>query len=143
MRKIEFKAWCKTFGMSDIFALGDFPKWSVGKNAPKRPQPYWAKICSADWLSEPAQTSQPYWARICRILQYTGMKDRDGKKIFEGDIVESITPGVRFKGFIEFKNGGFQVTANFGKDVFCFNYDNYHESFKIIGNKFDNQDILK
>lgn len=66
------------------------------------------------------------------IMQYTGLKDKNGKDIYEGDIIENDTCIYQ----IEFKDGLFRDTDGF---LLCDIYD-YSE---IIGNIYENQELLK
>ncbi len=127
MRKIEFKAWCNELGMSDIFKLGAYPQWS-GKNDERK-------------------ISKPYWSELCQILQYTGIKDRDGKKIFEGDIVELIGSEVcaaleiNTRGLIVFKDARFFVEN--GQCDLEFQRPSEGEKWIRLGDKFGNPELLK
>ena len=67
------------------------------------------------------------------IGQYTGMKDKHGKKIFEGDILSLRTgrPHV-----VRFKNGAFILEDSAIPMSFAI-------KFEIIGNVTDNPELLK
>lgn len=76
------------------------------------------------------------------VGQYTGLKDRNGQKIFEGDIVE----GEDFNeeagyGVIRFSGGAFIVESLFSEGTFYTNY--YADRLTIIGNAYDNPELLK
>lgn len=67
------------------------------------------------------------------IGQYTGRKDKNGKEIFEGDILKLNTGKPHI---IVFKCGSFQLTDT--AIPICFS-----ENFEIIGNIHDNQELVK
>ena len=77
------------------------------------------------------------------IGQYTGLHDKNGKEIYEGDIIqyEDIT-----KGLVRYSEKYAQyVLVNTGsvKDEFGPLGDYNIEVFEIIGNEFDNPDLLE
>lgn len=80
------------------------------------------------------------------VCEYTGLQDKDGTKIFEGDIVRRIDlhnvkePSA---GFIEYD------TENTSFLIHWVDIQNYSATFpwkdriKVIGNVFDNPELLK
>lgn len=80
------------------------------------------------------------------VGQWTGMNDKDGIKIFEGDIIEcdlynAMVKIEHRKHLIIFENGAFAIQWRIGNDK----YSNYlHETWgrKIIGNIHDNFELL-
>lgn len=73
------------------------------------------------------------------LMQYTGLKDKNRKKIFEGDMIklpedqfggEEILIVIEANGFYTFKEHGLYLW-------------DYNEKIEIIGNKFENPELLK
>jgi uncharacterized phage protein (TIGR01671 family) len=72
------------------------------------------------------------------IGQYTGLKDKNGKEIYEGDIIS--TDLDRPFNIVVFRNGAFvfQCHDN-GKDY----YDYMFSYGEVIGNIYENPELLK
>ena len=66
------------------------------------------------------------------VGQYTGLTDKNGKKIFEGDIVESPNGT---QGFIEWQNAECAFLVNIGDDWQTMDDCPY----EVGGNKYDNK----
>ena len=77
----------------------------------------------------------------CVLMQFTGLKDKQGKEICEGDIVRIGYKREVETGFVEFDAGSFLVNCNRpGKTVLGRGSKNYSE---IIGNIYENLELLK
>lgn len=73
-------------------------------------------------------------------LQYTGLRDKNGKEIYEGDIVDGHSDGL---GKIEWQGTGwvytFDDTNCVGLDEICLWFGN---NAKVIGNIYENPELL-
>lgn len=75
-------------------------------------------------------------------MQYTGLKDKNGKEIYEGDIV-IFDNNPKFDSVVKWGDGGFKITLNKKKGyIFPLNAT-YAETCEIIGNIYENQELLE
>lgn len=74
------------------------------------------------------------------VGQYTGLTDKNGQKIFEGDIVDILTENEEI-GVITYDEGGFVVKA----DGFCVDFHNNINGtdLEVIGNIHDNPKLTE
>lgn len=73
-----------------------------------------------------------------KIMQFTGLRDRDGQKIYEGDIVQ--------RGVITFSRGKFQGTYYDGNGNLSDDWEDdlYQErNIKVLGNIYANPELLE
>lgn len=83
------------------------------------------------------------------IMQSTGLKDKNGKLIYEGDMLK--TDLKRPYNIVVFRNGMFMIecehTTGIYYDLFCGVCDDLRKdidsvSFEIIGNIYENKELL-
>jgi len=122
-REIKFRAWDgKRMAYADLFDLleNSSEDYFVGNKTRKgydNPRP-------SLHMSE------------CDIMQYTGLKDKNGVEIYEGDVMRR-------------QNGDYDLVL-FDKGSFCVRHKNgdidliaYHNHFEVIGNIYENKELLE
>ena len=92
----------------------------------------------ADWNMP--RTMQAVEVIADTVGQYTGLTDRNGNKIFEGDIVNILTENEEI-GVIVYEDGGFFAHADkFSIDII---YKINGTDVEVIGNKYDNPKLME
>ena len=83
----------------------------------------------------------------CVLMQYTGEEDKNGKDIYEGDIVECFGYDRTFKAKIIFRDGCFEIQEPQDKNggVYCdyLKYFTCDNAVSVIGNIYENPNILE
>lgn len=64
------------------------------------------------------------------LMQYTGLKDKNGVEIYEGDILK----GGIYKVYV--------VEWDYGNTTFGLNEYSVRKAFEVIGNIYENKDLL-
>ena len=129
-RVIKFRVWCKQNEvMKSVARIGfiEDKLWYVEDEDHETQPPYFYD--DDDWA----------------LMQYTGLKDKNGKEIYEGDIVKGKNYGfnnpIRFIGTVEYSYNHFKVIGcrNKYKGV----SDELNTTYEVIGNMFENPELLE
>ncbi|BBM49752.1 YopX family protein [Leptotrichia wadei] len=84
--------------------------------------------------------------RMQDLMQYTGVKDKNGKEIYEGDIVliKLDETSTWYKTVVKFKKGAFIASLIDREDyIYIFNRGFDSNDFEIIGNIYKNKNLLE
>ena len=72
-----------------------------------------------------------------KIMQYTGLKDKNGKEIYEGDILFEILGEEYFK--VIFENGSYRAE----NEEYSLDLSEYAHLCEIVGNVYENPELIK
>ena len=86
-----------------------------------------------------------YWNKNVVLMQSTGLHDKNGVEIFEGDIVEIIYDIEPFTGVVVYDLGEADFKATNGHDDYGnnFQYLTVGESIEVIGDIHKNPELLE
>lgn len=117
-REFEFRAWLTKYNkMVNIYS------WNIW-------QEYF--MCS-EYDSE-------FYLEETPIMQYTGLKDKNGKEIYEGDII--FLYGSKYKVIFKTEGARFVLRNNeFELEITFINNNN--ERMEIIGNIYENPELIE
>ncbi|WP_283718799.1 YopX family protein [Clostridium perfringens] len=139
-REIKFKIWDKEQKrFLEINWEGEDTRHTKGK----------ANICYSDrvYVTLSGYVNEDGWPYEvdADILQYTGLKDKNGKEIYEGDILintnkSKLNLGIENQKYlIVYRALGFDLKPLFKGRALKFNYTD----LELIGNIYENQELLE
>lgn len=97
-----------------------------------------------DWIT--FEDGIPLNMRDCAVMQSTGLKDKNGVEIFEGDVVKNSNDEVGYIAFLQ-QEAGFVVVLK--KSDYRLGHRNTGESYlhamghEVIGNIYENPKLLE
>lgn len=139
MREIKFRLWCKDLEeMTEIEKMGfeNNQLWYIGCIDHDKEETYFPE--NDDHV----------------LMQYTGLKDKNGKEIFEGDIVLLKNEFATWKGTVIFDEGAFKLSINhsYGNSKNHFSKtDEFNDMgariqlnniYVVVGNIYENPELL-
>jgi len=132
-REIKFRAWgikeSIMHTVAEIVWMAAYGKW------------YGPGVGSGIWFIDPEYKGERSHNKVdSYLMQFTGLTDKNGKEIYEGDIVESVDELSNdqyqvddrvFTEAVELKAGAFYPVCNMPS-----------EEFEVIGNIHENPELL-
>lgn len=113
-----------------------------------------------EWYKSTQLVIRPYSGSVTdggiypnvELIQYTGLKDKNGREIYEGDVIEFYDfwdeisggnmEGKTRVGAVEYIGTGFRVTCpgDYEEDLFVLKIND--DELEIIGNVYENPELL-
>lgn len=132
MREIKFRAWVKEEYKFSNSPVGMYTGFSF--------KDIYSGHDEANTNCEDGKTLQePDWGNLI-LMQFTGLKDRNGKEIYEGDIVKA-EGLVGLYGTVEYTGSMFAIKARSGNFA-AGSLGSYGAIDEVIGNVWENPELL-
>ena len=131
-RQLKFRVWDK---ISNKFIFPSFGYDIVGNSGDITKGIYYTHCIGLTWKEE---VKDRHDIKNFIFQQFTGLKDRDGQEIYEGDILETSTG---FRITVKWSNDGQWKCYRVDKTVFSQLW-NCSKIYPIVGNTFKNPELL-
>lgn len=133
MRQIKFRAWDKNRKV--MFFGSPVYLYSGTKNGELN---YLCEYITGSHLSKKALDG----AYEFELMQYTGLKDKHGKEIYEGDIYKVIFNNEETPGIVIYNHGGFRIKFSFKSNPRSIGTNSNKNNGEVIGNIYENKELL-
>lgn len=86
-------------------------------------------------------TNPSHWLIAPPLMQYTGLKDKNGKEIYEGDIVAHLVYGGNYKVVYSCDNTGYDLVNTNLRSMHL--TSKCQVNIEVIGNIYENPELLE
>ena len=139
MRELKFRAWDKDANRMAYSENEDDYWWEIN--------PFRCGYIAGESGGDQFEPPSPIPGYCDNVMQFTGLQDKNGKDIYEGDIIKvpsswntyGMHAGEVYE--IYFAHGGFRMKPKYGEKSKGFWLED-DGVFKIIGNIYKNQKLL-
>ena len=133
----------------------DTGKWVYGGlfKEPAPPQCFEKTLEDKYWIVYPDPRYMPDWNLPYQMVrtdveketigQYTGLKDRNMKEIYEGDVIKVFTNKEWRIGKIIYEHSGFTIDVTNNKELKYGRTSIIEKLTEVIGNIYDNKNLLE
>lgn len=127
MREIKFRAWDKNSSRWTNYSIVDDLLRFYDKH-------------TGCWMTDKNQER-------FKLMQYTGLKDKNGVEIYEGDIIKKaqIYPNGEIEkkvGFVKFRTEDLQIVLGDNTDMWAMTGKNLFETSAVVGNIYENPELI-
>lgn len=102
-------------------------------------------IYGGENINAPSQSLEKWCVHTDTLGQYTGLKDKHGKRIFEGDVAKVLQGKDKDIAYVGFENGAFMLYPKTGniyeRTLWEYWYNDW--DVEVIGNITDNPELLE